>query len=72
MDALNSNWLTQGPKVEEFEHVLADYCGSKYAVAVCNGTAALHLANLAIGTDITTNVITTPITFLSTYTDRSS
>jgi len=65
-DTLNSDWLTQGPKVEEFEQALADYCGSKYAVAVCNGTAALHLANLAIGTNTTTNVITTPITFLAT------
>jgi len=66
MDVLSSDWLTQGPKVEEFEQAFANYCGSKYAVAVCNGTAALHLANLAIGTDITTNVITTPITFLAT------
>jgi len=66
IDVLKSGWLTQGPKVEEFEGALAKYCGSKYAVAVCNGTAALHLANLAIGTDTTTNVITTPITFLAT------
>jgi UDP-4-amino-4,6-dideoxy-N-acetyl-beta-L-altrosamine transaminase len=66
IDVLKSGWLTQGPKVEEFEGALAKYCGSKYAVAVCNGTAALHLANLAIGTDTTTNVITTPITFSAT------
>jgi UDP-4-amino-4,6-dideoxy-N-acetyl-beta-L-altrosamine transaminase len=66
INTLNSDWLTQGPKVEEFEHALAKYCGSKYTVAVCNGTAALHLANLAIGTDTITNVITTPITFLAT------
>jgi len=65
-DTLESDWLTQGPKVEEFEQAITDYCGSKYAVAVCNGTAALHLANLAIGTNITTNVITTPISFLAT------
>jgi UDP-4-amino-4,6-dideoxy-N-acetyl-beta-L-altrosamine transaminase len=65
-DILNSDWLTQGPKVEEFEKALAKYCGAKYAVVVCNGTAALHLANLAIGTDVTTNVITPPITFLAT------
>jgi UDP-4-amino-4,6-dideoxy-N-acetyl-beta-L-altrosamine transaminase len=65
-DTLNSDWLTQGPKVAEFEQALADYCGSKFAVVVCNGTAALHLANLAIGTDTTTNVITTPVTFLAT------
>ena len=66
IDTLNSDWLTQGPKVEEFEHGLAEYCGSKYAVAVCNGTAALHLANLAIGADTTAKIITTPITFLAT------
>jgi len=65
-DTLESEWLTQGPKVEEFEKAIADYCGSKYAVAVCNGTVALHLANLAIGTDTATNVITTPVTFLAT------
>lgn len=66
VDILKGDWLTQGPKLVEFEEYLANYCGSKYAVAVCNGTAALHLANLVIGTDITTNVITTPITFLAT------
>ena len=65
-DTLESEWLTQGPKVDEFEKALAKYCGSKYAVAVYNGTAALHLANLAIGTNATTNVITTPVTFLAT------
>jgi UDP-4-amino-4,6-dideoxy-N-acetyl-beta-L-altrosamine transaminase len=66
VDTLKSDWLTQGPKVTEFEKALAEYCGSKYAIAVCNGTAALHLANLAIGTDTRTNVITTPISFLAT------
>jgi len=66
LDVLESDWLTQGPQIERFEEALAKYCGAKYAVAVCNGTAALHLANLAIGTNITTNVITTPITFLAT------
>jgi UDP-4-amino-4,6-dideoxy-N-acetyl-beta-L-altrosamine transaminase len=65
-DTLKSDWLTQGPKTDEFERSFAEYCGAKYAISVCNGTAALHLANLAIGTDVTTNVITTPITFLAT------
>ncbi len=65
-DTLNSDWLTQGPKVEEFEQALARYCGSKYAVAVFNGTVALHLANLVFSAGITSNVITTPITFLAT------
>jgi len=66
IDVLNSDWLTQGPKIDEFEEALAEYCGAKYAVAVVNGTAALHLANLVIGTNSITNVVTTPITFLAT------
>ena len=47
--ALKSNWLTQGPKVLEFEKALAKYCGVKYAVVASNGTAALHLAYLTSG-----------------------
>ena len=43
---LKSDWLTQGPKILEFEQNLAKYCGAKYAVAVSSGTAALHLAYL--------------------------
>jgi UDP-4-amino-4,6-dideoxy-N-acetyl-beta-L-altrosamine transaminase len=66
IDTLNSDWLTQGPKVDEFEQALAIYCGSKYAVAVSNGTAALHLANLAMGTKSAAKIITSPITFLAT------
>jgi len=66
VDTLHSNWLTQGPKVEEFESQLADYCGANFAVAVANGTAGLHLANLAIGTEPKSGVITSPITFLAT------
>ena len=66
IESLESDWLTQGPKVEEFENALAKYCGSRYAIAVSNGTAALHLANLVVGTKSKTEVITTPITFLAT------
>tara|TARA_Y100000590_G_C15611136_1_gene973892 strand:+ start:21 stop:1175 length:1155 start_codon:yes stop_codon:yes gene_type:complete len=66
LNVLSSDWLTQGPKIVEFELALADYCGSKYAVAVCNATAALHLANIAMGTNKNSNVVTTPISFLST------
>ena len=47
-DALTSDYLTQGPKIAEFENAFADYVGSKYAVAVSNGTAALHLCALAL------------------------
>lgn len=60
---LQSDFLTQGPKIEEFEKAFAAYIGSKYAVAVSNGTAALHLCALALNVDESTNVITTPITF---------
>ena len=67
VDILKSDFLTTGPKIDEFEEKFAEYCGAKYAVAVCNGTAALHLANLAVGTNtMNASVITTPITFLAT------
>jgi UDP-4-amino-4,6-dideoxy-N-acetyl-beta-L-altrosamine transaminase len=66
VEVLKSDYLTQGPKVEEFEEKFADYCGSKYAVAVSNGTAALHLANIVAGTSKNDNILTTPISFLAT------
>ena len=62
---LKSDWLTQGPKVSEFEKALASYVGVKYAVAVTNGTAALHLAYLAAGLSKGDEVIVTPNTFAS-------
>ena len=61
--ALTSDYLTQGPKVTEFEQKFAAYVEAEYAVAVSNGTAALHLAALALNVDATSKVITTPITF---------
>lgn len=64
--ALASDWLTQGPMVKEFERKLCDYTGTKYAVAVSSGTAALHLACLAAGLKPGSEVITTPLTFLAT------
>ncbi len=63
VDVLRSDYLTTGPKVAEFEKVVADYVGAKYAVAVSNGTAALHIACLAAGIGPGDEVITTPITF---------
>jgi UDP-4-amino-4,6-dideoxy-N-acetyl-beta-L-altrosamine transaminase len=60
---LKSDYWTQGPKISEFENVFAKYIGSKYAVAVANGTAALHLCALALNVNEQTNVITSPITF---------
>lgn len=63
VDVLKSDWLTQGPKIAEFEQVFAEYIGVKYAVAVSNGTAALHLCTLVLGVNEGDKVITTPITF---------
>ena len=62
-ETLQSDFLTQGPKIAEFEKAFATYIGAKYAVAVSNGTAALHLAAMALGVNENSNVITTPITF---------
>lgn len=63
---LQSEWLTQGPSIKEFEINFAEYVGSKYAVAVSNGTAALHLSALAMNVKKGDKVITTPITFAAT------
>jgi len=63
VEVLKSDYITTGPKIKEFEKAVADYVGAKYAVAVSNGTAALHLACLAAGIKEGDEVITTPITF---------
>lgn len=65
IEVLGSDYLTQGPKVKEFEEKFAEYVGAKYAVAVSNGTAALHISNLALGVQHGDKVITTPITFIA-------
>lgn len=62
-ETLKSDFLTQGPKINEFEEKFAQYIGVKYAVAVANGTAALHLCALALDVNEKSKVITTPITF---------
>lgn len=62
---LRSDWLTQGPKVREFEEALARECGARHCVAVANGTMALHLACLALGVGSGDLGITSPITFLA-------
>ncbi len=61
--ALQSDYLTQGPKINAFEVAFAKYVGANYAVALSNGTAALHLCTLALGVQPGDKVITTPITF---------
>lgn len=63
VEVLKSDYLTTGPKVMEFEKVVADYVGAKYAVAVSNGTAALHIACLAAGIEPGDEVIVSSITF---------
>ena len=62
-ETLLSDYLTQGPKIAEFETAFAKYIGSKYAVAVANGTAALHLCALALDVQPGQKIITPPITF---------
>ena len=62
-NVLKSDFLTQGPTITEFEKNFAKYVNAKYAVAVSNGTAALHLSLLALGIGEGDRVITSPITF---------
>jgi len=62
---LRSGWLTQGPAIEKFEKRVADYCGAKYAVAVCNATSALHLACLALDLKPGDTLWTSPNTFVA-------
>jgi UDP-4-amino-4,6-dideoxy-N-acetyl-beta-L-altrosamine transaminase len=66
VDVLKSDFLTQGPKVVEFENYLAKYCKATYAKVVNNATAALHLAYLAIGLEPGDIVWTSPNTFVAT------
>ena len=63
ISTLQADFLTQGPKVKEFESKFADYVGVKYAVAVSNATAGLHISILALDLEPGDRVITTPITF---------
>lgn len=65
VEVLRSDWITQGPKIAEFEKKVAAYCGARYAVAVSSGTTALHLACLAAGIGAEDEVITSPITFVA-------
>ena len=65
-EVLRSDWLTTGPMIQAFEEGVSDFVGSKYAVAVCNGTAALHCAMYAIGVGPGDEVILPPMTFAAT------
>lgn len=63
VETLKSDYMTQGPKIKEFEDKVAEYHGCKYAVAFCNGTAALHAAYYSVGLKKGDEFITSPITF---------
>jgi len=66
IEVLKNDWITQGPKVEQFEKVVADYCDVQYAVAVNSGTSALQMAYKVGGIKSGDEVITTPLTFAAT------
>lgn len=65
VDVLQSDFLTQGPAIETFESTVSTYCGAGHAVAVSNGTAALHLACMALGLGPGGLLWTSPITFVA-------
>lgn len=65
-EVIDSGNLVQGKKVEEFEHLVAEYVGTKYAVAVNSGTSALHLSLLSLGIGEGDEVITSDFTFPAT------
>ena len=66
LDVVKKGALTQGPKILESEKIIANYVGSKYAVAVSSCTAGLHLAAKVCGINETQNLLTTPISFVAT------
>jgi UDP-4-amino-4,6-dideoxy-N-acetyl-beta-L-altrosamine transaminase len=64
-EILKTDWITQGPIVNEFEQIISRYCHATFAVAFSSGTAALHAAAFAAGITIGSEIITTPITFVA-------
>ncbi|MDR2766183.1 MAG: UDP-4-amino-4,6-dideoxy-N-acetyl-beta-L-altrosamine transaminase [Holosporaceae bacterium] len=62
---LRSDFLSQGPKIKEFESAICEYTGAKHCVVVANATAALHLSMMALGVGPGDEVITTPLTFMA-------
>ena len=65
-ETIRSGWLTTGPKAAELEARFAELCGAPHVLAVSSGTAALHLALLALGVGPGDEVVTTPITWPAT------
>lgn len=66
VSALKEDYIATGPGIDKFEKAFAEYVGTKYAVAVSSGTAALHACSYAIGIQKGDEVITTPMTFVAT------
>ncbi|MFC1994383.1 DegT/DnrJ/EryC1/StrS family aminotransferase [Chloroflexota bacterium] len=64
-DVVRANWVTEGNKTKEFEREVAEYCGVKHAVAVCNGTIALYVALKALGIGVGDEVIVPDFTFIA-------
>ncbi|MEM8906229.1 MAG: UDP-4-amino-4,6-dideoxy-N-acetyl-beta-L-altrosamine transaminase [Bacteroidota bacterium] len=64
-EALRADFITQGPRIAAFEQAFAEYVGARYAVALANGTVALHLSTKVLGVGPESKVITTPITFVA-------
>ena len=65
VEVLQHGWITQGPKIAEFEEAVARYVGAQYAVAVSSGTAALHIACAAAAVGHGDIVVTSPNTFVA-------
>jgi perosamine synthetase len=65
-EVIESGWVTQGPKVAEFERAMAEYCGTKHAVAVSSCTTALHLALVCAGVGRGDEVICPSMSFIAT------
>ena len=66
VSVLQSDWITTGPMIKEFEDALCEYIGCKYCVAVNSGTSALDIAVQSLGLPVDSEVITTPFTFVGT------
>jgi perosamine synthetase len=66
VDVLQSDWLTQGPVVEEFESALSNYCGAKFALVFNSGTSALQAGYHATNLDDGDEIISSPLTFSAT------
>lgn len=67
LDCMNTTWISSAGKyVQDFESEFARFCGTKYAASCCNGTAALHLALMALGISERDEVIIPALTYIAT------